>query len=95
MAKLEANFGNPVPTSDSPLHAPDVPDIHGAFGDSEPGEPVPSLNNTPIPAPLEEPEPAAQKVIDSTFDVRHWREHVPSAAYAQPDYDYEQDYAPA
>jgi len=96
MSKLERNFGNPDPTPNQPLHAPDQPDIHGAFGDSEPGSPVPSINNTPMPPPLEEPEPqSAPMIIDSTFDVRYWRDHVPSAAYAQPEFDYERDYAPA
>ncbi len=93
MAKLEPNFGNTNTTP--PLSAPDQPDIHGAFGDSAPGTPVPTLSNTPIPAPVAEPLQQPSQVIDSTFDVLHWRDAARNPAYAQPDYSYERDYAPA
>jgi hypothetical protein len=105
MAKFESNFGNTAAPS-APMSAPDQPDIHGAFGDSAPGTPVPNLGNTPIPAPIDVPpavsgtEPIAPEqtptqVIDSTFDIVHWRGAERDPAYAHDDYTFEQDYLPA
>ena len=87
-----------------PMRAPELGDIHGAFGDSDADEPIPALATDPdamSKAKATLPRAAMPMSTDLAlrknlhFDSVHWQATLPQRHYVLIDRDYERDYAPA
>jgi len=85
---------NPHFAAMQPMRAPELEDIHGAFGDSDAEDPVPTMASPADDAaiPLSSASPAHHHLH---FDAVYWRSVMPQRHYVLLDRDFERDYEPA